>query len=82
MFDYILRYMAEYHRAPLIREVQLGCQIVSYKSAVDRLNALEHKGFIRRTPNKHRGIRIAHRRAASLVSVPQPVSAPSLEGVA
>ena len=77
VFDYILRYMAEHRRAPLIREVQLGCQIVSYKSAVDRLNALEHKKFIKRTPNKHRGIRIA-RRAIE----PQLVSAPSLESVA
>ena len=77
MFDFILRYVAEHRRAPLIREIQLGCQIVSYKSAIDRLSALEHKGFIKRTPNKHRGIRIA-RRAIE----PQLVSAPSLEGVA
>ena len=77
MFDYILRYLAEHRRSPLIREIQLGCQIISYKSAIDRLSALEHKGFIKRTPNKHRGIRIA-RRAIE----PQPVSAPSFEGVA
>lgn len=82
MFDYIVQYIVEHRRAPLIREIQLGCQIVSYKSAIDRLSALEHKGFIRRTPNKHRGIRIAHRRAVHPVSVPQPVSAPLLEGVA
>ena len=82
MFDYILRYIAEHHQSPLIREIQLGCQIISYKSAIDRLNALEHKGFIKRTPNKHRGIRIAHRRTLLPVSVPQPVSAPLLEGVA
>ena len=83
MFDYILRYIAEHRRAPLIREIQVGCQIVSYKSAIDRLGALEHKGFIKRTPNKHRGIRIAHRALAlQAVSAPQPVSAPLLEGVA
>ena len=80
VFDYILRYIAEHRQSPLIREIQLGCQIVSYKSAIDRLNALEHKGFIRRGPNKHRGIRIAHRRASQPVSVPQLVSAPLLEG--
>ena len=74
--DYILRYLAEHRRSPLIREIQLGCQIVSYKSAIDRLSALEHKGFIKRTPNKHRGIRAARR-----AMEPQPVSAASLEGV-
>ena len=77
MFDYILRYLAEHRRSPLIREIQLGCEIISYKSAIDRLNALEHKGFIKRTPNKHRGIRIPRRAIEH-----QPVSTPSLESVA
>ena len=58
MFGFIQRYIEEHRRSPFIREIQLGCQIASYKSAIDRLNALERKGFIKRTPNKHRGIRI------------------------
>lgn len=58
IFEYIEQYVIEYRRSPLIREVQLGCQVASYKSVIDRLNALERKGFIRRTPNKHRGIRL------------------------
>ena len=65
VLDYIHRYFSEYRRYPLIREVQEGCAITSYKSALDRLNALDRKGFIRRLPNKHRGIRLVRR------SVPQ-----------
>ncbi len=61
MLEYIQRYIAEHGCAPLIREIQDGCQIASYKSTVDRLNALERKGFIRRRPNIHRGIRVRQR---------------------
>jgi SOS-response transcriptional repressor LexA len=55
---FIQRYFQENRRYPLIREVQAGCQITSYKSALDRLNALDRKGYIQRLPNKHRGIRL------------------------
>ena len=65
---FIQHYITEHHCSPFIREIQLGCQITSYKSAIDRLNALERKGFIRRAPNKHRGIRIAQK---ALASVPE-----------
>ena len=58
MFDYIQAFIAEHRYSPLIREIQVACQITSYKSAIDRLAALEHKGFIKRIPNKHRGIKI------------------------
>ena len=58
---FIRQYFLEHHRSPLIREIQLACQIASYKSVLDRLNALEHKGYIKRLPNKHRGIRIVRR---------------------
>lgn len=68
MLDYIQRYIAEYRLAPFIREIQSGCQIASYKSTVDRLNALERKGFIKRKPNKHRGIRLVQKRQG-----PQPL---------
>ena len=66
VFDYIVRFIGEHRQSPLIREIQLGCQIASYKSALDRLNALERKGFIRRTPNKHRGIRLVRRALEAL----------------
>ena len=61
MLDFIERYITDRRVAPLIREVQSGCQIASYKSAIDRLNAIERKGFIKRLPNKHRGIKLVRR---------------------
>ena len=64
VFDFIQRFLTEHRTPPLIREIQAGCQIVSYKSAVDRLNALERKGYIKRAPNKHRGIKLLQRTAA------------------
>ena len=68
VLDFIQRYFSEHRRSPLIREIQLGCQIISYKSVVDRLNALEHKGFLRRAPNKHRGIRLIRKALTSDIS--------------
>ena len=79
VFDFIHRYISEHRRSPLIREVQLGCQIASYKSAIDRLNALERKRFIKRLPNKHRGIRLV-RQAVEPEMVASPPSL--LEGAA
>lgn len=76
MFDFVQRFLAEHGQSPLIREIQLGCQILSYKSAIDRLNALERKGFIRRLPNKHRGIKLIRRpmtAAAAVEATPTPV---------
>ena len=61
VFHFIKRYLSEHRMSPLIREIQYGCQIASYKSALDRLNALERKGLIKRQPNKHRGIRLGRR---------------------
>ena len=58
MLEFVQRFMAEHRKSPLIREIRIGCNILSYKSVLDRLNALEHKGFIRRIPSKHRGIRL------------------------
>ena len=69
VFDFIQRYLVEHRMSPLIREIQFGCQIASYKSALDRLNALERKGFIRRTPNKHRGIKLSRRSADATAAV-------------
>ncbi|OGX28565.1 MAG: hypothetical protein A3B78_03090 [Omnitrophica WOR_2 bacterium RIFCSPHIGHO2_02_FULL_67_20] len=80
MLDFIQRFYAEHRQSPLIREIQAGCQVASYKSALDRLTALERKGYLKRLPNKHRGIRLVRRFAEPQA---QPGSAPSvLEGVA
>ena len=58
VYDFIKRHMETNGKAPYIREVQAACHIVSYKSAVDKLLALEKKGYIQRVLNKHRSIKI------------------------
>ena len=60
LLDFIASYMTRNSRSPLIREIQEGCQVASYKSVVDRLNSLERKGLLKRHPNKHRGIQLGH----------------------
>ena len=67
VLDYLHRYISEHRRSPFLREIQEACRIVSYKSVIDRLNALERKGYIKRTPNKHRAIHIrkAHQMSRS-----------------
>ena len=66
LLEFVERYLGENRLAPLIREIQTGCQIASYKSVIDRLNALERKGYIKRVPNKHRGIRLIKAALAQL----------------
>ena len=56
VYEFIKTYLIAKRYAPYIHEIQEACGIHSYKSAVDRLLALERKGFIQRMPNKHRGI--------------------------
>ena len=78
MLEFIQQYFDGHHVSPLIREVQSGCAIFSYKSALDRLNALERKGLIRRLPNKHRGIKLLKRQEMATVadiSGPAPITA-------
>ena len=58
VLSYIKSYMEKNNISPFIREIQEGCGIVSYKTAVDKLLVLEKKGFIKRELNKHRGIKI------------------------
>ena len=58
VYNYIKSYIEKNNIAPLIREIQAGCGIVSYKAAVDKLLVLEKKGFIKRELNKHRGIKV------------------------
>ena len=74
VLSYIQSYLATYQQSPLIREVQLGCQIASYKSTLDRLNSLERKGWIKRLPNKHRGVQLL-RKAEDVPASPEPVAA-------
>ena len=83
VLEFIQRYFDEHRQSPLIREIQCGCQIVSYKSTLDRLFALERKKFITRIPNRHRGIRLV-RRASEPILPARELStvAPSLQSVA
>ena len=78
VLEYLQHYVAEHRQAPFIREIQAGCQIASYKSASDRLNALERKRFIRRIPHKHRGIKVLRGVVAATVTASSET--PSLEG--
>lgn len=56
VYDYIRFYIEKNSMSPYIREIQEGCNIQCYKSAVDKLIALEKKGYIKRSLNKHRSI--------------------------
>lgn len=56
VYDYIKVYIDKNSVSPYIREIQDGCGIQCYKSAVDKLLSLEKKGYIKRTMNKHRSI--------------------------
>ncbi len=58
VYAFLKAYVAQHAQSPYIREIQSACEIVSYKSVVDRLLALERKGWIHRLPNAHRGIRL------------------------
>ena len=58
VFDFINKYVQENKQSPYIREIQSACGINSYKSAIDKLLALEKKGYIKRILNKHRSIEI------------------------
>jgi len=62
VYEFIKNYIDKNKRSPYIREVQQGCRISSYKGAVDKLVALEKKGYIKRKLNKHRGIAMNHSR--------------------
>ena len=83
LLEFLHRYLSEHHHAPFIWEIQAGCQIISYKSAVDRLNALERKGFVKRIPNKHRGIKLVKPTLAEFPPQPQAgqVAVPAAEAV-
>ncbi len=70
VLEFLETYLDKNRHAPFIREIQDGCEIVSYKSVIDRLNALERKGYIKRLPNKHRGIKILKKAPGAEESTP------------
>jgi SOS-response transcriptional repressor LexA len=58
VLDFIKVHIGKNKQAPYIREIQQACGIISYKSAIDKLLALEKKGCIKRALNKHRSIKL------------------------
>ena len=54
--DYIIRNK----RSPYLREIQQACSINSHKTVIDRLTALERKGYIKRKINQHRSIKLVN----------------------
>ncbi len=58
VFFFIKSYIIEKRHAPYLREIQEACKIQSHKIVIDRLNALERKGYIKRKFNQHRSIRL------------------------
>ena len=56
VYTCIKKYISENNKSPYIREIQEACGINSYKVILDRLSALEKKGYIQRRLNKHRSI--------------------------
>ena len=56
VYSFIRDYIQKNNRSPYIREIQQGCGTLSYKGAIDKLLALERKGYIKRKLNKHRSI--------------------------
>lgn len=64
VFFFIKSYINEKRRAPYLREIQEACNIQSHKVVIDRLNALERKGYIKRKFNQHRSIRLKNLRSS------------------
>jgi len=58
VFEFIREAMREYHRPPTVREIAERFGFRSPKAATDHLDALERKGFIRRSGRKSRNIEI------------------------
>ena len=56
VYNYIRDYISKFNKSPYIREIQEACGVRSYKTVLDRLFALEKKGYICRKLNKHRSI--------------------------
>jgi SOS-response transcriptional repressor LexA len=57
---FIRLYISQNKHAPYLREIQESCNIKSHKTVIDRLTALERKGYIKRKLNEHRSIRLVN----------------------
>ena len=66
IYLFIRQFISQNKYAPYLREIQQSCNIKSYKIVIDRLIALERKGYIKRKVNEHRGIRLVNNKNEKL----------------
>jgi SOS-response transcriptional repressor LexA len=74
VYAFVRQYISQNKRAPYLREIQLSCNIKSHKTVIDRLTALERKGYIKRKMSQHRSIRLVN----NMGFLPQDLSLESL----
>lgn len=60
IYVFVRDYISQNRHSPYLREIQLACNIQSHKVVIDRLTALERKGYIKRKINQHRSIRLVN----------------------
>ena len=73
VLNFIRRSLQKNGIAPTRAEIADAIGFQSKNAALDHLKALERKGFIKRAPNKHRGIRIARSLLASPLKTQEAV---------
>ena len=61
VYLFIKGYIVKNKHAPYQHEIQRACNINSHKCVIDRLTALERKGYIKRKLNQHRSIKLVNR---------------------
>ena len=59
VLEFIEGYVEEHHCSPTIEEIREGCGFGSYRTAWEKVSALDRKGFIEKEMYKERGIRLA-----------------------
>lgn len=68
VYLFISEYIAKNKYSPYLREIQQALNIKSHKSVIDKLIALERKGYIKRKINQHRGIRLVNNKNKNILS--------------
>jgi repressor LexA len=58
IYIFVRDYITQNRYSPYLREIQQACNIDSHKVVIDRLTALERKGYIKRRINQHRSIKL------------------------
>ncbi|PIQ89605.1 MAG: hypothetical protein COV72_01970 [Candidatus Omnitrophica bacterium CG11_big_fil_rev_8_21_14_0_20_42_13] len=66
IYNFLKEYFSKNRKSPYLKEIQAACAINSHKSVIDKLVALERKGYIKRKLNKHRSIRLLARKEETI----------------